>query len=80
MGTRLELQSKLEELIGCKHVYYQPPKSVKMEYPAIRYSKKSIAVDHADEHLTASSIHDIPLMPKSEQAISGLKDSSQVIL
>nr|DAQ03882.1 MAG TPA: tail completion protein [Caudoviricetes sp.] len=49
MGTRLELQSKLEELLGCKHVYYQPPESVKMEYPAIRYSKKSIAVDHADD-------------------------------
>lgn len=49
MGTRLELQSKLEELLGCKHVYYQPPESVKMEYPAIRYSKKSIDVDHADD-------------------------------
>lgn len=49
MGTRLELQSKLEELLGCKHVYYQPPESDKMEYPAIRYSKKSIDVDHADD-------------------------------
>lgn len=42
MGTRLELQSKLEELLGSRHVYYQPPESVKMEYPAIRYSKSKI--------------------------------------
>jgi len=37
MGTRLDLQMKLEELLGCRHVYYQPPdtgvSSVKMEYP-----------------------------------------------
>ncbi len=42
MGTRLELQSKLEEMLGSRHVYFQPPESVKMEYPAIKYSKSSI--------------------------------------
>ena len=42
MRNRLELQSKLEELLGSRHVYYQPPESLKMEYPAIRYSKKKI--------------------------------------
>lgn len=39
MATRLELQTKLEELLGSRNVYYQPPASVKMNYPAIRYSK-----------------------------------------
>ena len=42
MGTRLELQSKLEELLGVKHVYYQPPESLKLQYPAIVYSKSNI--------------------------------------
>lgn len=42
MGTRLELQSKLEELLGSSHVYYQPPESLKLEYPAIVYSKSDI--------------------------------------
>lgn len=42
MATRLELQSKLEELLGVKHVYYQPPESLKLEYPAIVYSKSNI--------------------------------------
>ena len=39
--TRLNLQTKLEELLGSKHVYYQPPENLKMEYPAIRYSKSA---------------------------------------
>lgn len=42
MATRQELQSKLEEFLGSRNVYYQPPESVKMEYPAIRYSKSDI--------------------------------------
>ncbi len=42
MGTRLELQAELEEALGCDHVYYQPPESKKIEYPAIIYSKANI--------------------------------------
>ena len=49
MATRLELQSKLEELLGFKHVYYQPPESIKMEYPAIKYSKSNIQTRSADD-------------------------------
>lgn len=37
-----KLQEKLEELLGTKNVYYQPPESVKMNYPAIRYTKSEI--------------------------------------
>ena len=37
-----KLQSKLVELLGSNHVYYQPPESLKMEYPAIKYSKLNI--------------------------------------
>ena len=48
MATRLELQSKLEELLGSRNVYYQPPESVKMEYPAITYSKTNIPVAYAN--------------------------------
>ena len=42
MASRLELQSKLEELNGNKNVYFQPPESIKMKYRAIRYSLKTI--------------------------------------
>ena len=49
MGTRLELQSKLVELLGSKHVYYQPPESVKIEYPAIVYYKNNLRITRADD-------------------------------
>ena len=49
MATRLELQRKLEELLGFKHVYYQPPENIKMEYPAIKYSKSNIQTRSADD-------------------------------
>ena len=48
MNRRVELQTKLEELLGSRNVYYQPPESVKMEYPCIRYSKNDISSRHAD--------------------------------
>lgn len=42
MAKRQQLQSKLEELLGSRNVYYQPPASVQMQYPAIVYSKVDI--------------------------------------
>lgn len=48
MATRLELQAKLEELLGSKNVYYQPPESLKMNYPAIRYTLNMIDTRMAD--------------------------------
>lgn len=48
MASRIDLQTKLEELLELRHVYYQPPENVKMEYPAIRYSKKKPDTKHAN--------------------------------
>lgn len=48
MASRLELQSKLEDILGVKHVYYQPPENLKMEYPAIRYSLSKIESRYAN--------------------------------
>lgn len=49
MGSRLDLQYKLEELLGARHVYFQPPASVTMEYPAIKYSKSRIDTKKAND-------------------------------
>ena len=38
MKNRIELQTLLEELLGSKNVYYQPPNNLSMSYPAILYS------------------------------------------
>ena len=48
MANRLELHSLLEELLGSKNVYYKPPESIKMQYPAIKYSKKDISSTYAN--------------------------------
>ena len=51
MSSRLELQTKLEELLGSRNVYYQSPESVKMEYPAIVYSKEKIDTKNANNSI-----------------------------
>lgn len=38
MADRLDLQSTLEELLGSRNVYFQPPSSITMKYDAIRYN------------------------------------------
>lgn len=49
MGSRLELQMKLEEALGSKSVYYQPPESLKLTYPAIVYGMSGMSRKHADD-------------------------------
>ena len=48
MTSRLELQTMLENILGSRNVYYQPPASIKMQYPAIVYSRSRIDNNHAD--------------------------------
>lgn len=45
---RLALHAKLCELLGSKNVYFQPPESVRMKYPAIRYNLTSGDTRYAD--------------------------------
>ena len=51
MGRRLELQTILEELLGSKNVYYQPPESVKLQYPAIIYNKSRMKSFYANNRV-----------------------------
>lgn len=48
MGSRVELQTKLEEMLDSRNVYYQPPKGTMMQYPAIIYSRSDIKTEHAN--------------------------------
>ena len=48
MATRVDLQNVLEELLGSRNVYYQPPESLKMNYPAIVYARKTIDNSYAN--------------------------------
>ena len=49
MGTRLDLQSLLESILGSKNVYFQPPESVKLIYPCIIYALSDIYTRNADD-------------------------------
>ena len=42
MADRLYLHTLLEDILGSKEVYFQPPESTKITYPAIVYSKEPI--------------------------------------
>lgn len=49
MASRLELQNLLEEIIESEEVYFQPPASIKMNYPAIVYNRETINNIHAND-------------------------------
>ena len=48
MPSRLDLQTELEKILGSRNVYFQPPSSVRMQYPAIVYSRKDVEKRSAD--------------------------------
>lgn len=48
MASRIEIHEILCDVLGSRHVYYQPPETVKIEYPAIIYSRKKIQNNFAD--------------------------------
>lgn len=55
MTKRLELHEILCGVLGSRNVYYQPPESVKMKYPAIVYSRANIQNDFADNEVYRQS-------------------------
>jgi hypothetical protein len=48
MATRQQLQKILEEMLNSRNVYYQPPESITMAYPAIRYALTNINTKYAN--------------------------------
>ena len=48
MASRLELHNELKSLLGSNNVYFQPPESLKIKYPAIIYKKVAGDTKYAD--------------------------------
>lgn len=48
LDRRLILDEKLRRILGSDNVYFEPPTSMTMHYPCIRYSRSNIDVIHAD--------------------------------
>lgn len=55
MASRLNLQTELEEILGSRNVYFQPPESLKMKYPCIRYSLAGMVSRHADNRIYSNT-------------------------
>lgn len=51
MSERLELHNLLLSINNNKNVYFQPPESVKMEFPCIVYALRSIDSLHANNNV-----------------------------
>jgi len=49
MSRRLELQQILENVLGSRNVYFQPPESVEISFPAIIYKRSSESTTFADD-------------------------------
>lgn len=48
MARRLQLQSLLEDLLGSRNVYFQPPTNVQLQYPCIVYKRDTAQTLFAD--------------------------------
>ena len=51
MASRLNLHEELCEILGTRNVYFQPPASVLMQYPAIRYYRSGVNSKRANDQI-----------------------------
>ncbi len=49
MDERLTLQTDLETILGSRNVYFQPPASVRLNYPGIVYKLVGMDAMHAND-------------------------------
>lgn len=65
MVDRIDLQTTLQDILGSKNVYYDPPETLKISYPAIIYSKSGLANKKADDaNYHINTIYDITVIDK----------------
>ena len=50
-SKRLEFHSILVSLLGSSNVYFQPPSTIKMNYPCIVYQRNNVSKNNADDLL-----------------------------
>ena len=66
MANRLFLQTKFEEILGSRNVYFQPPPSVQLNYPAIVYSRRTIDSTFANNGAYRNvPLYDVTLIDKN---------------
>ena len=57
-NNRLDFHNYLKEICGesAKYIYFQPPDNLKMNYPAIVYSRDNISNDFADNDIYLQNV------------------------
>lgn len=66
MSSRTNLQNELEIILGSNNVYFQPPSTVQMKYPAIVYSLSDIDVTFANNSsYKKARAYDVTLIDKN---------------
>lgn len=66
MPSRLDLQTTFEKLLGSRNVYYQPPASKQMQYPAIVYSRRNIESTFANNGVYTKALsYEVVLIDKN---------------
>lgn len=53
MSNRLTLHDKFCEILASRNVYFQPPESIRMNYPAIIYSLANLKTTFANNGIYA---------------------------
>ncbi len=56
MDRRLELQTILTSILGSNNVYFQPPATIKLQYPCIVYHRSKINRRFADNKPYSSKV------------------------
>lgn len=69
---RSDLHAILVDILGSSNVYFQPPPTVKLNYPCIIYELENMAIQHANNnpyrHLKRYSVTAVDQNPDSEIA------------
>lgn len=69
MNKRLKLQKIFENILENKHVYFQPPEGMKLEYPCIIYKKAVPSITRADNRVyTLTPRYEVTIVDKNPES------------
>lgn len=69
MDRRLSLQETLVNILGSNNVYFQPPETIKLQYPCIIYERSNIDKQYADNRAYVSMVrYSLTLITRSPES------------
>lgn len=69
MDRRLSLQEILVNILGSNNVYFQPPETIRLQYPCIIYERSDIDKKYADNRAYMSMVrYSLTLITRSPES------------